>query len=425
MTHFWKGAVKGLALLVGVLLVISFTLSWYAGRKLQSQIAAIRAAGDPMSIGDLAPAPTPDERNAAFHLGQISRRLEVFADQYAAFHDSELGKAFESANERGGPPAAEPAEAVRKLVNDFAEIDEALTRAAACDEYASQADFSVAHPAFIQSLLDSQRARGAARFLKLRMEVFVADGKAEEAVTRGIQMLRLARLCEREPGLVRFLVSVAVRRLAAEELYDALAAGKVSSQLHELLDKELSLHDDAQRLLRALKTERAINISGFDASPGPANPIVMSVAGWSFKSMHSGVLDSYDEHLARAALLPYELESNTNIAANSGVLARLLAPAIESARVSFHRDLVTLRTLRIVNALRQFAARNGREATGVNELPLTKNATADPFTGEPLKLKRTEKGWIVYSVMENGVDDKGNFTGYKDFGLAPPGLRHQ
>ena len=77
-----------------------------------------------------------------------------------------------------------------------------------------------------------------------------------------------------------------------------------------------------------------------------------------------------------------------------------------------------IRSLRIFNALQQFAEKNGREATGLAELELPKSAMIDPFSGKPLIVKHTDDGWLVYSVMENGVDDGGNFE-EKDRGLRP------
>ena len=52
-------------------------------------------------------------------------------------------------------------------------------------------------------------------------------------------------------------------------------------------------------------------------------------------------------------------------------------------------------------------------------LSLPKEATIDPFSGEPLKLKHTDDGWVIYTVMQNGIDDGGDFKDQKDYGLAP------
>jgi hypothetical protein len=82
-----------------------------------------------------------------------------------------------------------------------------------------------------------------------------------------------------------------------------------------------------------------------------------------------------------------------------------------------------LRALRVFNALEQYREVHGREASGLRDLGLSKEAAVDPYSGEPLKLKHTDGGWIIYSVMDNGVDDGGDFNGMKDYGLAPPGRR--
>ena len=101
------------------------------------------------------------------------------------------------------------------------------------------------------------------------------------------------------------------------------------------------------------------------------------------------------------------------------MLADLLVPGLEAAYVAHARSLALSRALRIYNALRQFETQHGREAKGLEELSLPVEATVDPFSGQPLKLKSTDEGWVVYSVMQNGVDDGGDFSEMNDYGVAP------
>ena len=42
---------------------------------------------------------------------------------------------------------------------------------------------------------------------------------------------------------------------------------------------------------------------------------------------------------------------------------------------------------------------------GIRDLPLSDVATTDPFSGNPLIMKQTAQGWVIYSVFENGTDD--------------------
>jgi hypothetical protein len=100
-----------------------------------------------------------------------------------------------------------------------------------------------------------------------------------------------------------------------------------------------------------------------------------------------------------------------------------MIPAVQAWFDAEMRWLAMIRGLRIFNALTDFAKKNGHEANGLDELNLPKEATIDPFSGKPLKLKHTKDGWIAYSVYSKGVDDGGTFIDMKDYGVAPPKLR--
>jgi hypothetical protein len=152
---------------------------------------------------------------------------------------------------------------------------------------------------------------------------------------------------------------------------------------------------------------------------------LFALVGWPVKRFYAGVLDYYDVEIPAASKLwhaghgtvgRHEIPEEPS---GFGTLADLLIPATQAAYSADARCTAQLRALRIVNALRAFAEKNGREAKGLEELGLPREATIDPFSGEPLKLKHTEDGWIVYSVMTNGVDDGGDFKDLKDYGVAP------
>jgi hypothetical protein len=53
------------------------------------------------------------------------------------------------------------------------------------------------------------------------------------------------------------------------------------------------------------------------------------------------------------------------------------------------------------------------------DLKLPVEAVEDPFTGKPLIAKLVDGSWVVYSVGKDGVDDGGEFTAPKDFGVGP------
>jgi hypothetical protein len=434
--RFWprKRFFIWLAILVGVLLLANGIFACFTRCRLKPRIAPTPAAGDPASITDLAPEPIPADENAAAYLEELAPRLDEFSKEYGRFYKSPLGEAYQAAEDRGEPPTPDQIAAIRAILDKYPDIDQSLAAAAACDQYASLADFTLDHQEFLDEVLNKRiiRLRTATRFLNWRMEVLLAGGQQEQAIEQGIEILRLARLYDHEPTLVNMLVCDAVRGIAAQSLYDALAAGPASPELHAALEQELALHDDPQRMVRALKTERAFAIDfnmGLPSDAPKPKEWLFHMFSWTVKRFSIGVLDYFDVEI-KAVGRPW-LEMHHEVGRRQvpqepsgyGVLADLLIPATQAAYDADARTTATLRALRIFNALTQYRDEHGREASGLDDLSLPKEATIDPFSGEPLLLKHTDDGWIIYSVMTNGVDDGGDFKDQKDWGVAPRTVR--
>lgn len=367
----------GLATLVAAALFVNCFFAWRAEWRLRSRLATIRAAGDPASIADLAPTSIPDDENAAAIFERIGPRLDVFGKAYGHYYDTPIGKKYEQAKDQGEPATKEQVDAIRGVLDNYADVEQAIAEAAKCDNYASRMDFSLNHTAFIKQTLDKvQNARTAARFLGWRIEVLLADGQYEAAINNGIQALKLARLHENEPTLVAYLVSVAMRAIASEQLYDALTAGRVSPGLHTALDQELARHDDPQRLAEVLKTERAVSADWINEQLSGTYAPLLHVVGWKLKSYQVGVLDAMEESTQLTAQPWYQVRQEFGPAdaptqpSGHGVLADSLKPALRAAFEANARSLMVSRALRIDNALRAFAEKNGREATRLDELTL-------------------------------------------------------
>ena len=355
--------------------------------------------------------------------------MSEFSKENARFFDTPVGQSYEEGQDRGEPPTPEQIFEIRLILIKYPDIEEALAKAADCDAYASQRDYTLPFTAFVEAAVGTQRTpRTAARFLNWRMDVLIADGFHEDALEQGLTTLRLARLYESQPTIVPFIVGIAMRGLSAPHIYDALASGPVSAELHAALDEELALADTPERLIRALKTERAVSADWANEHL-VRKPLLPAACRAILISEQWGLLDEIDAHL-HLAERPWH-EVRTKFAppgsivppSKRGKLADSLLPGLHAVFHANARGLAVTRSLQIDNALRQFAEKHGREATGLEELDLPKSTTIDPYSGKPLKLKHTDEGWVVYSVMENGVDDGGDFKGLKDFGVAPRKLR--
>jgi hypothetical protein len=76
-----------------------------------------------------------------------------------------------------------------------------------------------------------------------------------------------------------------------------------------------------------------------------------------------------------------------------------------------------------LNALQTHLPAGSDAAPKLAELGLPIETTTDPFTGERLHIKKTPRGWLVYSVGENLQDDGGKIDDYRtDVGVGPPPL---
>jgi hypothetical protein len=331
--------------------------------------------------------------------------------------------AFDADDDAGKPIASEHLAAIRAIVEKYPDLDAAFTRGAECQRYASPLDFSLAHSQFMAAILPAPiDIRSAARFIAWQIKVASEDGRTDLAVKLGIRLLRLAALYDSEPGLVSSQIAMAVRDVAVAAIGNILDSGSIAPALHIELEQELAEFRAEAILVATLKTERAISISGTLDQLGGANVIIVNTIGLPTKRMYLGAIDSYEPALKIAAKPWHEVYRTgtppvLRTPTGFGTLADLLASSLESQFDMVHRIGALMRSLRVKNALQLFAAEHGREAEGLGDLDLPKEATIDPFSGQPLQLKRTDDGWLIYSVGKDGVDDGGSFADAKDYGL--------
>ena len=83
----WTGIVLGA--LVAILLITNAVLVRITDSRLEQQLAAIRDAGDPLSIAEVLDAkPIPPEQNAAVYLDRARDGIRAIRKELDALHDS-------------------------------------------------------------------------------------------------------------------------------------------------------------------------------------------------------------------------------------------------------------------------------------------------------------------------------------------------
>jgi hypothetical protein len=100
------------------------------------------------------------------------------------------------------------------------------------------------------------------------------------------------------------------------------------------------------------------------------------------------------------------------------ILMGLLLPAVEKLQQASERNEQINRNLHLAFALAMYQRDNNRYPETLADMApkYLDKIPDDLFAGKPLTYKREEKGYLLYSVGANGIDDGG-----RTFGDDPPG----
>ena len=92
------------------------------------------------------------------------------------------------------------------------------------------------------------------RVFQGRAWLLVAEGNHDEAMQMAIDMFRLSRHSERNPGLAGYLAAIdSLRSPAIDAANLVLEVGPISKATREALDAELAVQEQMNRYTRAIK----------------------------------------------------------------------------------------------------------------------------------------------------------------------------
>jgi hypothetical protein len=291
--------------------------------------------------------------------------------------------------------------------------------------------------------------RQGARLLSLDAIMCAAKRESQSVVSSLVAAVALARSLTDEPGIVDQLVRIAVLRIDASCLEGVLNRTVFAdAQLREL-DAAFTESEPTNCLARAFGCEIAMNIDLFRwpvkrqltwmLPPPPQPSTFMNGVGylapaWYRQAQfyllkasglmevdllrHLAIMEGY-LHLAQLPL-PERLAAAKSVDSETRKLPRFCVMSnwlccYGSGGMSAFvvKDLAATACLRLSRtslALERYRLTNGKLPDRLDELvPAYLTAVpADPFDGQPLLYKKLVKGYIVYSVGENGKDDGGD-----------------
>jgi hypothetical protein len=407
--------------LAAILLVAN---AWFVGTtesRLDRQLTAIREAGEPLTLADLARPPIPPEKNAATYLNRamadvkaIEQELRAGYYEWCSNHENSLM-----------PPDIQ--KSVKAVLDARPNVIPLLEQAAACPDYDAQFDFTLPALDFLERWpIDCvQDNRNATRVLQARADLFSSQGNSDAAVHTALATFRLARHFEHNPLLIGYLLVHASRLTAVNSTVVALQSGPVSQKVRDALDAELAAQERSEGFSRAILSERAFGRDLYDTMP-LRNFWVYARGHWNLdESEYLEILDTYLA-LMRARGSYEQLERALNgpePKRDRRGLAQLLLPVFMAHHCTHYADMARIRCLRVLNAVQAHAPAGSMKVPELATLGLPSETTTDPFNEAPLHVKRTPEGWLVYSVGQNLRDDGGKLDASAnddgDVGVGP------
>ena len=285
--------------------------------------------------------------------------------------------------------------------------------------------------------------RAGVRRLQLAAVMAAEAGRADEAASHIEASIGIARSLHNEPYVISQLVRMSCFAITKDALERVMARVRLSGSQRAALAANLLAEERPDTIGRAMVGERCFGDGYFL----PGGPMFQETHEKSpsreFLVRMSGLVDrarlSHLRGMARevdVARLPLSkrLEASRRLTAEleaepeinvwnflsqdflGKMLVSMMAPANMRAIVEDLRGFAKLRVTRTALAVEDFREAQKRLPESLDELvpKYIEAVPLDPFDGKPLRFKKRDKGYVVYSIDEDGTDHGG--AGYDDEG---------
>lgn len=440
-----------LLLIVGLAIAAYYTWGWINAAAFRREVAALTAAGEPMTMPSLRPPAVPADQNGYVQIReamalmparepennplQRSReepRLPLFDDERVAL--------------------TEIVEANRKALTALAPI---------VDKPAVVADHvKFQSPGLMILLPDLNGLRSLARAAQ-RAAILDFDAGRHDAALEQLRLIEpVARGAASHTSLVGMLVATGSRSLEADALIQMTPAlriggdgGASAAQVKQTIARLLDDSTLRRELLMGMKSERTFQVDTMECladgrlkpsdlqspadQPGDwllrhlARPVLWSNARYSLSYMNAiiATLDAGDWPSADARLSPLQREMEAQTSSVRYVFARMLLPALSRAVLSHYRGIGDRRLAGTALAVRHYQVDHAGQfpAKLADLVPAyLSSVPMDPLAqGKPLNYRADGEEPAIWSVGEDGRDDGGSTAPADDAAKRPPGNRWQ
>jgi len=412
--HF---TLKGWHIALAVLIVLVGLIGLYfvvCRSKVEQRLEALRAAGYPTSFAELAEhTKLPDG---------VANAAEVYARAFAAFvppveeaNVPLLGKA--RLPDRGTPLAAPAAKAISMCLASNQQCLALLHEAAGIEHCRYDWDYGQVMP-------HTQEMKRCAQLLSLGAAFHTQEGDTDAAVVCIRDGLRLSDSLHREPALINHLVRIAFIGVALGGLERSWNLTTFTGQQLTVIGDALSRTAGALDFTQALVTERCRMI---EACRNPSLLTDPSVPVRLFPGLRgtwlADTLDGMEDRIEASRQPPAERlrrfrKADDEIRQLSflHVMIKNVTPAMTRVaeldlRLRAHLDLA-----KAALAVERYRLATGKVPEQLAELvpQYLDHVPIDPFDGQPIRYRRTNPGYFLYSTDIDGQDNGGRERSDKD-----------
>lgn len=401
-----------------VIIIVSYSIAMFVfGRRVEAELAKIKAKGEPVSWADLNGPRIPDSENAAVIYEKIFKEYsdtslskggyDMVSRTVVASYKSTLEDTGFWTNQRESNPALwnEVGQALAKQKPIIDQIEVAVSK--------PNYRFPVTKPDTVfpdpRMFKIGAKKRGITRLLYADALFNATEGNMPQALRSVDLGFKFNKYLNSEPFLISYLGRVACISITSRALQDVSQLGHINEAQARQLYDTLSGMEMQKSYLDSLKGERVLGISllsGYRKALPRASLYIEE----------SGYLDMMDRSI-KAARFTYRESASRNLLVDKRKLPYFafmsrntgIADVLNKSLLKRDECIASVTGSQIFLALLAYKDKFDAYPRNLAELraKLGWELKKDPFSGKDFIYRRQGKGFILYSLGTNMKDDGG------------------
>jgi hypothetical protein len=414
-----------LLLAIGLLIPAAFIV-WRIGIswKVHSRLSALRRAGYPSSMAELQQiyySPIPDKENNALFFTAALKNLKS-TNGFKSSVPFWIGPSGYTLADDSVLHSADGSNSIKAFLSQNAGVWKNVREKPPGENARYPLDFSN-HLANAKFHLI--KAQDGVRLLLLSALSNGEAGNTDVATTDLNAALRLTQSLGNEPIVMSQMVHIKCDLMIVPCLERILRAKPLKEAQLSSLAKSFQHTEIPDAMERAMAGEECFGIWLFSQAMHPASNssrrelyIIMKLTGYMDADFNE-YLKLMEEEIATGRMpLPQRLDAAKNLDMTVGavspklhLLTSIMIPNYYQAQLAQADDVARIHLTLVAIALERYRlAHNDQLPDMLQELvPVYLPAVpADPFDGKPVHYQMLSKGYLIYSIGEDGVDNGGS-----------------